>query len=72
MVILEFTFKIDAKAMCRKAFNGQKALKAIKKEIQETGKNPFRLIFMDCNMPIMDGYEATTEIRKLIDANDLE
>ena len=25
----------------------------------------YKLIFMDCNMPFMDGYETTTRIRKL-------
>lgn len=25
----------------------------------------YSLIFMDCNMPILDGYKATMEIRKL-------
>ena len=38
--------------------NGQAAVDAFK-------AMPFDLIFMDCQMPVMDGYEATSIIRKI-------
>lgn len=40
------------------ANNGQEAIELIK-------SNHFDLILMDCQMPIMDGYEATAAIRQL-------
>jgi len=45
-------FNMDVKL----AENGQEALKLL-------SNNHFDLIFMDCQMPIMDGYEATAHIR---------
>lgn len=43
---------------CDVAYDGQKAIEAF-----ESGK--YDLIFMDCQMPVLNGYEATEKIRDL-------
>lgn len=49
-----------------KAFNGQQAVeKVVEKEKSDLGGS-FDLIFMDVNMPVMDGLQATKEIKTLI------
>lgn len=46
------------------ADNGQLALDLLKNQ-------PFDLIFMDCQMPVLDGYKTTAEIRKSEQTNGM-
>lgn len=55
---LIMTYLSELKQNCKLVSNGLEAL-------NEFQKNSFDLIFMDCQMPIMDGFSAVKEIRKL-------
>ena len=47
------------------AYNGQEA-------IEKVMSNEYDLIMMDCNMPVMDGWEATKRILKMIEERKIK
>jgi CheY-like chemotaxis protein len=53
---------------CDNAYNGKQALKAVKKNVKKNRGLfcDYNLILMDCNMPFMDGYDATKAIREYL------
>ncbi|CDW82501.1 histidine kinase [Stylonychia lemnae] len=74
--ILDMNFKLKV----HKATNGLEATVKIKdryvKSMKCSCKNKnsqetYKLIFMDCNMPIMDGFQATQEIRQFEQKNNI-
>ena len=50
--------------MSEVAGNGLEAVKKIQEAIDEGNPYKFNVIFMDCNMPFMDGFEATQQLRE--------
>jgi len=48
-----------------RAFDGKEAIHKIKSSIKD-GESSFKVIFMDVNMPVMDGYETTHEIQNMV------
>ena len=68
MIILSTAFNIDTSQACSTAFNGNQALKKVQESVEFfQGKQcGYEVILMDCNMPFMDGYEATVCIREYL------
>ena len=66
LIILKYFVKIDISISCDKAMNGKEALELIKKDVEQINNDSdcsYELIFMDCNMPVLDGYQASLQIR---------
>jgi CheY-like chemotaxis protein len=62
---LEKEEKLFLKRRIDGALNGFEALDLVKK-LWENHRKFYNIIFMDCNMPKMDGYECTMKIREFI------
>ena len=60
---------------CEWAFNGNSAVEKIRKRQSSKCSNScsqYVAVFMDCNMPVMNGFEATAMLRKLIRKGEIE
>ena len=65
--VLQSLIEVQLNFNCDSAFNGQEAVSKVKERYNNTSCNDhYRFIFMDINMPIMDGYAASSEIKKFL------
>ena len=58
-----YEFKVSSAA------NGLDAIEQFKESNGAESNDPYQFIFMDCMMPIKDGYTAALEIKELIKKN---
>ena len=67
-IVMLYGCKVDTKDLCDYAYNGRQAIEAVKKNVEKNeGKYcDYNLILIDCNMPFIDGYEATSAIREYL------
>ena len=85
LVVDDDVFNISAMALvleklgytCDKAYNGKQAIQKIvekqhREQIISSKVKQYRLIFMDCNMPVMDGFEASSILKKKMKAGEIE
>ena len=67
--ILQFSVGLkDIEILSDQAFDGQQALNMVIKNVRKNQMKmcDYDMIFMDCNMPVKDGYESSRSIREFL------
>ena len=72
LIILNCGLGINTEETCDLAFNGKQALSMVEQNVlmNDNRKCSYELILMDCNMPGMDGFDTTKNIREYLYSED--
>ena len=68
-IIFEYSLGLkNIKAIIDRALDGDTAIKMVKENVAKNHDKlcDYDIIFMDCNMPILDGYDSTRGIRQFL------
>lgn len=69
MIILKYSLKLqDAQNICDFALDGLQAYELVVKNVKENDYKftQYDMILMDCNMPVLDGYDSADKIRSFL------
>ena len=66
LLLKKFNFSVS------KAYNGQQAIAKVREKASISGDYcQYRAIFMDCQMPVMDGYQASRTLREMMRIHEI-
>ena len=73
-IILQCFTSVDPELVCDIVYNGRDAVNMVLKDLNlnQKKKCSYKVILMDCNMPYMDGYQASLKIRELLYKHDVK
>lgn len=66
--MIKMKFGLESTTVC----SGQLAIKSVIDQPKAEDEPPFKIIFMDCNMPQMDGFETTKKIIEICQREGME
>jgi len=65
-IILKYSLGLDSQKYCETAYSGEQAIQMVREDLENNPTSKYTLILLDLNMPGMDGYETTKEIREYL------